>query len=217
MNAQKSRKGGKACIVTEPSSTRERILNAAFATFVERGYAGASTLEIATRAKVSKRELYANFKNKQALLAAGISQRTERMRLPLDLPEITNRQALRGALKAYGTAVLTGVTDPHVIAIYRLAIAESAQSPELAATLDRSGRLANRRILVEILSRARARGLTADCDIEAMADAFIGLLWTDLMARLLLGVAKRPTLNGMERRAKIAADAFLALRGAEGQ
>ncbi len=31
---------------------RERILRAAFATFLERGYAGASTLEIASRAKV---------------------------------------------------------------------------------------------------------------------------------------------------------------------
>jgi Bacterial regulatory proteins, tetR family len=33
---------------------RERILSAAFGAFMERGYSGASTLEIATRAKVSK-------------------------------------------------------------------------------------------------------------------------------------------------------------------
>ena len=52
---------------------RERILLAAFAAFIERGYAETSTLEIATRAKVSKRELYALFGNKQAMLVACIT------------------------------------------------------------------------------------------------------------------------------------------------
>jgi AcrR family transcriptional regulator len=36
---------------------RERILTAAFEAFHERGYAATSTLEIATRARVSKRDL----------------------------------------------------------------------------------------------------------------------------------------------------------------
>ena len=38
---------------------RSRILGAAFDSFVEHGYAETTTIEIATRAKVSKRELYA--------------------------------------------------------------------------------------------------------------------------------------------------------------
>src|SRR5215469_8391229 len=41
------------------TAVRERILEAAFAAFMKSGYAAASTLEIATRARVSKRELYA--------------------------------------------------------------------------------------------------------------------------------------------------------------
>ena len=36
-----------------------RIIGAAFEAFVENGYAGTTTLEIATRAKVSKRDLRA--------------------------------------------------------------------------------------------------------------------------------------------------------------
>src|SRR5436305_11813211 len=39
---------------------KERILGAAFKAFSEDGYADTSTLDIATRAKVSKRDLYAN-------------------------------------------------------------------------------------------------------------------------------------------------------------
>ncbi len=49
---------------------RERILKAAFAAFTRSGYATTSTLEIATRAQVSKRELYALVGNKEQMLIA---------------------------------------------------------------------------------------------------------------------------------------------------
>jgi AcrR family transcriptional regulator len=50
-------------VIPDPAANpmRERILRAAFLAFMEDGYAGTSTLDIATRAKVSKRDLYANF------------------------------------------------------------------------------------------------------------------------------------------------------------
>jgi len=44
---------------SDESPARTRILDAAFGAFSESGYARTSTLEIATRARVSKRELYA--------------------------------------------------------------------------------------------------------------------------------------------------------------
>src|SRR5579872_5966383 len=57
-----------------PNATPEArcgsILGAAFSVLMERGYAGASTLEIARRARVSKRELYAAFGSKEGILAA---------------------------------------------------------------------------------------------------------------------------------------------------
>jgi AcrR family transcriptional regulator len=60
----------------------ERILAAAFAAFTARGFAAASTLDVATRARVSKRELYALVGSKQQMLVACIAERTRRMRLP---------------------------------------------------------------------------------------------------------------------------------------
>src|SRR5215472_13950100 len=65
-------------------SIRERILEAAFNLFSESGFSGTSMLDIVTRARVSKRDLYALFRNKHAVLAACIHKRTERMRRPLD-------------------------------------------------------------------------------------------------------------------------------------
>jgi AcrR family transcriptional regulator len=84
--------GKKAVIAPPPSrakgsdrSTRERLLNAAFAVFRKRGFSGASTIEIATRARVSKRDLYALFSSKHAMLTACIRERTSRMRRPVEL------------------------------------------------------------------------------------------------------------------------------------
>ena len=65
---------------------RQRILDAAFSAFMERGFAETSTLEIATRARVSKRELYALVGSKQEMLAACIGERAKRLRMSADLP-----------------------------------------------------------------------------------------------------------------------------------
>src|ERR1700736_301747 len=59
----------------EPIGTvRGRIVEAPFAAFTRRGFAETSTLEIATRARVSKRELYALFGSKQEMLIACIGE-----------------------------------------------------------------------------------------------------------------------------------------------
>ena len=55
--------------------------------FMEKGYAETSTLEIATRARVSKRALYELVGNKQQMLVACISERAKRLQMPADVPE----------------------------------------------------------------------------------------------------------------------------------
>ena len=75
----------------DEAAVRERILEAAFAAFMESGYATTSTLEIATRARVSKRELYARVCNKQKMLIACISERAKRPDVSADLPILRDR------------------------------------------------------------------------------------------------------------------------------
>src|SRR5215831_2701062 len=109
-------------IIPGPSSakhpTQERILGAAFKAFTEDGYAETSTLQIAKRAKISKRDLYANFSSKHAVLAACIKSRADRMRLPADLPTPTNRRILASALTAFATNLVREVSHPSVIATF---------------------------------------------------------------------------------------------------
>src|SRR5262245_55579147 len=79
---------------SDTAAVRERILTAAFQAFQERGYAATSTLEIATRARVSKRELYALVGNKQQMLTAAIGERAKRLQAPADMPMLRDRQTL---------------------------------------------------------------------------------------------------------------------------
>jgi len=195
------------------SPIRARILSAAFSAFMERGFEGASTLEIATRAKVSKRELYALFENKQAMLAACIAERTKHMRLPLELSAPDTIAALAATLTTYGAAILRGVFHPAALATYRLAIAESDRSPEVARMLDRAGREANHRELTDLLTHAQARDLLEAGDPAVMAEQFLALLGGGMLPRLLLRVVAPPTRAEIERRAQSATQSFLILYG----
>ena len=189
---------------------RERILTAAFEAFRERGYAATSTLEIATRAHVSKRELYALVGNKQKMLIAAIAERAKRFKAPADMPVLRDRATLAQVLTAFGTRYVREVSDPHVVAVFRLAIAEAVQAPKVAQTLDSLGRETGRAALRQIMTQARTAGLIDGSPVD-LAEEFAGLLWRDLLVSLLLGVAQRPNPRAIEARARNAAEAFLRL------
>jgi AcrR family transcriptional regulator len=204
-SASKPRRGG-----TIESPVRERILHAAFSAFMERGYAETSTVEIATRAQVSKRALYALVGNKQEMLVACIRERAKRLRVPADLPEPRDRESLTRALTIFGTRLLREISDPTVIAVFRLAIAEAVRAPAVAQALDSIGVETSRAALSEIMTRAQSFGLLSGRPAE-MAGRFAGLLWGNLMVGLLLRVAHRPSAREITRRARAATAAFLQL------
>ena len=191
-------------------AVRKRILEAAFAAFMKNGYAAASTLEIATCARVSKRELYALVGNKQKMLIACIRERAKRLEVHADLPELRDRETLAQVLASFGTKLVREVSDPTVIAVFRLAISEVIQAPEVARVLNSIGRGTSRAALRKIMARAQASGLLTGRPAE-LAKQFSGLLWGDFMVSLLLGVAERPNPREIARRARDAAAAFLQL------
>lgn len=189
---------------------RTRILDAAFAAFMKNGYAATSTLEIATRARVSKRELYALVGNKQEILIACIGERATRLKVPADLPIPHDREMLAQVLASFGAQLVREVTDPTVIAVFRLAIADAARAPEVAQALDSVGREASRAALRQIMTRAQTSKLV-DGRPGELAEQFSGLLWGNLMVSLLLGVAERPSSREATARARDATAAFLQL------
>src|ERR1700751_1127176 len=194
----------------DETAVRERMLEAAFAALMKSGYATTSTLEIATRARVSKRQLYALVGNKQEMLIACISERAKHFDAPADLPRRGHREAREQVLVSCGTKLVREMSAPTVIAVYRLAIAEAVQAPEVARVLNSVGRKASHAALGKIMAQAHASGLLTGRP-EELAEQFAGLLWGLLLVSLLLGVAERPSPRQIAGRARDAAAAFLQL------
>lgn len=192
-------------------SIRDRILTAAFESFIEHGYAGTSTLMIATGAKVSKRDLYANFTDKQAMLVACIARRTSRMGLAANLPTPRDRHMLAAVLVTFGSNLVREVSHPTVLATFRLAIAEAERSPEVAQALHESARMTTHKALADFLARAQTAGLLGAGEPLELASQFVFLLWGGLLINMLLGVAAPPKPEEIEPRAQRAAQAFLKL------
>jgi len=190
---------------------RESILNAAFCVIMERGYERASTLDIATRAKVSKRELYALFQSKQDIFTECIAARAERMRRPLALPAPQDRATFLAVLTGFASTFLRELGSPAVIAVYRLAALEAERSPQVAQALETAGREANRAALIELLKSAQSCGFVGQGDPSAMATEFFSLLVGDLLVRLILRVTDPPSAKEIDRRVRVAADALMRL------
>ena len=194
----------------DEAAVRGRILEAAFASFRRKGYAATSTLEIATRAHVSKRDVYALVGAKPEMLIACVSERARRFQAPADLPAPRDRDELARVLTSLATQLLREISDPTVVAVFRLAIAEASHAPEVARVVDSVGRETSRAALRKIIAAAQASGLLVESPVD-LADQFAGLLWGTLMISLLLGVAEPPGPDEIAARVRAATTAFLQL------
>lgn len=193
---------------------RQRILNAAFSLFAESGFSNTSMLDIVTKARVSKRDLYAFFQNKHAVLAVCIHERAQSMRRPLDTtdPVPQTRDALAKLLVDFGVSILKTVCQPEVLTVFRLAIAESDRAPEIGLTLHHYGREANHRALVALLTKAQEHRLVANDDPADLAALYLTLLWGDLLLSLLMRVREAPTEREILTRAREATETLMAWR-----
>ena len=199
-------------MTNDPESDRRQcIIRATFSALMEKGYAGTSTLEIARRARVSKRELYAEFGSKIGILEALVAATSSKMRAPLQVADVVDRPGFITALTAYGAAALAELTSPHVIAVNRLAAAEADRSAELGRMLDERGRQAGRDALVAFFAQAREAGVLTRGDPGDVASEYFSLLIGGLMLLLMLGVVRPPTKAEVARRAERAKDAILQL------
>jgi AcrR family transcriptional regulator len=196
------------------SSIRDRVLNSAFSLFREHGFSSTSMLDIVTEARISKRDLYALFRNKHEVLAACISERTDRMRRPLDtmisVPQ--TRDALTTLLVEFGISALRTMCHPDALTVFRLAIAESDRAPEVARTLDSSAREANIKALTELIRKAQSQRLIAAGEPAVLVARFFSALAGDLLIRLLMRVREAPNEREIVTRARAAAETVVANR-----
>ncbi|MBD0273866.1 MAG: TetR/AcrR family transcriptional regulator [Acetobacteraceae bacterium] len=198
------------------SSKPRAILDAAGELFLAQGFAAVSMDAVARQAGVSKATLYAYFPGKDALFAAIVAERCDRMAAEAsalaghgDGPEATLRRLCK--------TVLGFLVAPSTLAIHRIVQAESVRAPGLAEAFYAAGPGAGlARLASWIAEEQRLGRLRADADPAEAAGHLGALLRGDLWLRAGLGVPPAPDDSAAERAATAAADDFLRAYGVGG-
>ena len=115
--------------------TRQAIMRAALQVFLQHGYVGATTDQVAARAAVSKQTLYRNFADKQRLFAEVVLDSTVSLAGELAdaaVVSLDGAHDVHEAIRTFARGFLGGLLVPDVVRLRRLVIAEADRFPEVA-------------------------------------------------------------------------------------
>lgn len=173
--------------IDKPASQRQRILSAASDVFLATGFEKTSTAEIARLAKVSKRELYLNFSDKRALLAAvvedlqsGIGERMDSL--------WASSKAMEDVLLNSAKVIQGFILSERFGKLVRIVAAESYHSPNIARQFFEMGPSAGRRATARYLKEQMKQGHLRKADPIKAADDFLDLVvGAQLFTAVILG------------------------------
>ena len=198
--------------------TRQAIMRAALQVFLQHGYVGATTDQVAARAAVSKQTLYRNFADKQRLFAEVVLDSTVSLAGELAdaaVVSLDGAHDVHEAIRTFARGFLGGLLVPDVVRLRRLVIAEADRFPEIGrAWFDRGF---NRALVIlgEAMRRLADRGLLQGLADPALAAyQFAGLVMYQPMNQVMFGGTDAlPPEDQLNRIADAAVDMFLATYG----
>jgi TetR/AcrR family transcriptional repressor of mexJK operon len=196
----------------EGSRKRRQMLEAALELFLANGYGAVSMDALARAAGVSKATLYAHFQSKDALFGTLMTE-CAAVGLLTDILDEAPAEDLRAALCAIAERMIRFLLRPRTLAIYRIAIAESARFPELGRAFYASGPRRFRERLAAWIRAQQAAGLVRAADAETAAGHFSALLRCDLFLRATLTLGVPEDASAVERDVSAAVDAWLRAYG----
>jgi AcrR family transcriptional regulator len=161
---------------------RRRIIEGAAEIFVRDGYEGASMSHIAAAANVSKGTLYNYFPSKQALFAAFVRQRCNRL-VDEVFGETESNLDLAGDLTRIGRIMLNVMVSPDGLAMYRVVVMEASKFPELAAAFYNAGPRVMVARMADWLTRQAAAGALHVPDPLFAAEQFFALTQARVLMR----------------------------------
>jgi len=170
------------------------ILEATRDLLAARSYAELSMESVATRAQVGKKTLYRRWPSKAPLVAEAVLDAYGRSG-SFDVPESTD---LRADLRSWLVEHAEFVADPASAALIRALIAAAAASPADNAALYQQLSVPQHAGVTVRLRRAVEDGhLHADADLDAIADALIGILLLRVLNRTPASVQPETEFDGL--------------------
>ncbi len=174
----------------ENSAKRLQILKTAGKMFMTLGYSEVSMDALAQAVPVSKPTLYHYFKDKKALFTAVMQSRCQMLFSQLQ-ETLREGQSVEQTLTSIGHQFLDVILEPDAINIYRTALTEAQQFPELGKLFYESGPKRSTAVLADYLKKLHAKRVLYVPDAEMAAIVFLGMLSNRTQMKCLLGLKKR--------------------------
>ncbi|MFJ1890612.1 TetR/AcrR family transcriptional regulator C-terminal domain-containing protein [Streptomyces sp. NPDC088170] len=191
---------------------RQAIMEAATGVFMEKGYSGTSMDDIAKLAAVSKQTVYKHFSDKEKLFSEIVLATTDRLdgmiALVADVPSDAN--ALDENLTRLARQFLAALTQPQVLQLRRLVIANADAFPALGAAWYEQGFERVLATLAATFQRLAEDGLLRIDEPLLAAHHFSGLLMWIPVNRAMFHGGPQHTRADLDHYATAGVRTFLA-------
>ena len=196
-------RGGRPT-VADAQRRQAYLIEVAGAMFMKLGFDGTSIDAVAEAAAMSKRTVYARYKDKSELFSAVLRDLIERWLVPITRFQSSDAE-LEPMLLEIARHLLTSALAPQAVSLHRIIIGEAERRPEFGRLAHSEGRQAGIRAIAAALERHRAK-LRSD-DLEQTAEQFMSLVIDSSLRGAALGI--RPRNRDIETRIRAAVDLFL--------
>jgi AcrR family transcriptional regulator len=195
---------------------REAILDGARRLFLEKGYAGTSMDEVAAVAAVSKVTIYKHFSDKHSLFVAVVTEAIDDAKAGSQtlVDQLGSSTDVERDLRDFARRHVALVTQPHLIQMRRMIIAEAQRFPDLARAWHRIGPERGHATLASQIDKLVERGLL-DAPDSLLAAQLLNylILSVPLNEAMFTGRDKPYTRRYLNRYADEAVRVFLAAYG----
>jgi AcrR family transcriptional regulator len=194
-----------AQLTERQTRSRESLLNAGQAEFLENGFEGATLAGVSARAGVSTATLHKYFPTKRALFSGVLARFWAAGGEP---PPLSSDTA--ASLRQLGLNYANRLAAPEMPALIRMLIAEIIRTPELGRELYERGKKPYLLRLEELLSVAAVQGTLQVPDVSIAAHQFFGMINNVVFWPRLLSPGLEPPAFDPERVVNEAVTTFLA-------
>jgi AcrR family transcriptional regulator len=198
-----------------PSSSNDRsealtehLLDVAASFFLKKGFAGSSVTQIARQARASKESLYTRFATKEDLFRAVIRRQTDHMSEKMSSLFISDAPTAV-TLTSFGEGFLARFMADDTVTLQRTITLDGGKFPELGRMFYELGPARMIGALSRYLEQQVSKGKLRELDSENAAHQFLGLIISETMLKVTLGISPKPSKDVQQRIVKSAVDVFL--------
>jgi AcrR family transcriptional regulator len=176
-------------------SARERILDAGLRTFAEKGFTGATTKDISTRAGVNEVTLFRHFGSKRALFMAIMKERSPVLEI-LDNVSIDTDRPVEELLARNARVVLATLkANRH---LFMMILGDVWRIPRMRSAISEFGVEKGVGFVTELMAALMAAGKIREMDPHVAARSLVGMIQSYYLTRYLLA-GEEPDAGEEER------------------